>query len=180
MQAKPSLILILMLTMLVQAACAPSANACPTVTSDTKLLTNTQDGYCLLYPAEHAADRPGWVVINPNPSLLDAPGEAWVNISVQDAAGRTIAQIADEMLTTADPAFNLTLVEIEVDGSPAIVVDGLPGIDSNRIVMMIRNDRLYSLTFMPWYPSSAGTGQITPLEQLYETIIQSIHFLPPA
>ena len=45
------------------------------------------------------------------------------------------------------------------------------------MVLIVRNDRLYALAFAPWYP---GTGQVTPLEHLYETIMGSIHFLPPA
>ena len=176
---KPKAILVLILTLIIlsQAACAPSAKSCPTATSDTKLLTNAEDGYCLLYPAADSAEMPGWVVINPVSGLSDVPGDAWVNIQVQDAAGRTLAQFADEVMTATGEGFNITLTEVQVDGDPAIVVDGLPGQDSNRIVMMVRNDRLYALTFMPWHP---GTEQFTPLEHLYETILQSIHFLPPS
>ena len=176
MKTKIILVLILMLTVLVQAACAPSANACPTATSDTKLLTNNEDGYCLLYPVEHSAGMPGWVVINPITGPGDVPGDAWVNIQVQDAAGRTVDQVAEEIRTTIDPGFNITIEEVQLDGGDAIVVDGLPGMDSNRLVFTVRNDRMYTLTFMPWHP---GAGQITPLEHLYETILGSIHFLPP-
>src|SRR5215216_6703806 len=109
MKRKLILVLILMFTVMVQAACVPSENACPTATSDTKLLTNTEDGYCLLYPAEDSSDMPGWVVINPISGLTDAPGEAWLSIYVQDAAGRTVAQVADEIRTTTNPGFNITI-----------------------------------------------------------------------
>jgi hypothetical protein len=175
MKTKAALILILMLTMLAQAACVPSANACPTATSDTKLLTSTEDGYCLLFPAEASSNMPGWVVINPISAPGDVPGDAWVNIHTEDAAGRTIAQIADEVNSTTDPGFNITVEEVQVDGKPAIVVDGLPGLDSNRIVMIINNDRLYMLTFMPWQPNAA---EPTPLENLYTIVMDSFHFLP--
>lgn len=177
MKTKTSLILILTLSLLVQAACVPSGSACPTPSAATKLLTNTEDGYCLLYPAEHAAEFPGWVVINPIPGADDMPGEAWVSINVQDAAGRTVDQVAEEIRTTTDPGFNLTIQEVQLDGGDAIVVDGLPGMDSNRLLITVRNDRQYTLAFLPWQP---GTGQVTPLEQLYEMILQSMHFLPPA
>src|SRR5512133_3560808 len=105
MKTKLLLVLILVLMMLVQ-ACAPSAsatgsaspagptasaNTCPTASADTKLLTNTKDGYCLLYPAEDSAALPGWVVINPNSNPGDTPGDAWVYIQAQDAAGRSVA-----------------------------------------------------------------------------------------
>ena len=46
-------------------------------------------------------------------------------------------------------------------------------------VLIARNNRLYTLTFAPWYPAAAGSGQTTPLEHLYETVIKSIHFMPP-
>ena len=119
---------------------------------------------------------PGWVVINPIAGPGDVPGEAWVNIHVQDAAGRTVAQFADEVRTAAGTDFNITLLEVQVDGGPAIVVDGLPGMDSNRMVMIVRNDRLYTLTFMPWFPNAA---EPTPLENLFTTVMDTLHFLPP-
>jgi hypothetical protein len=178
MKTKPILILILIVTML--AACAPSADACPAATADTKLLTNAEDGYCLLYPGEDSAEFPGLVVINPISSPGDMPGDAWVYIEVQDASGRTAAQAADEAIAAAGPGFDITQTEVQVDGGPAIVVDGLPGQDSNRLVIIVRNNRLYTLTFMPWQPSAAGSGQMTALEHLYETILESIHFTPPA
>lgn len=175
MKTKATLILILMLTMLAQAACVPSANACPTASADTKLLTNAEDGYCLLYPAEASSNMPGWVVINPITGPGDIPGDAWVNIQAQDAAGRTVTQFADEIMATVGPGFNITIEEVQVDGNPAIVVDGLPGLDSNRIVMIVNNDRLYTLTFMPWYPNDANS---TPLENLYTMVMDTLHFLP--
>jgi hypothetical protein len=189
MKTKPGLVLILMFMMLAQAACAPSASVpvaasattsvCPTATADTKLLTSTHDGYCLLYPAEDSAAMPGWVVINPNSAPGDVPGDAWVYIQVQDAAGKTAAAVAEEAIAAVGTGFNITKTEIAIDGDQAIVIDGLPGQDSNRIVMIERNNRLYTLTFAPWQPSAAGSGQTTPLEHLYDTVIKSIHFMPP-
>jgi hypothetical protein len=175
MRPRQTLILILMLSMLVQAACAHSASACPTATSDTKLLVNTQDGYCLLYPAEDVSNMPGWVVINPISGAGDAPGDAWLNIQVQDAAGRTVTQFADEIMATTDPGFNINIEDVQVDGNPAIVVDGLPGLDSNRLVMIVHNDRLYTLTFLPWRPNES---QPTPLENLYTMVMDTLRFLP--
>ena len=179
MKMKSILLLILMLFVLAQAACAPAAPTCPSATADTKLLTNAQDGYCLLYPAEDSAELPGWIVINPQSGAVDAPGDAWVYIEVQDAAGRTAAQVAEEAITATGTGFDITQTEVPVDGGQAIVIDGLPGFDSNRVVIIDRNDRLYILTFLPWRPGEAGSGQTTPLEHLYETIIGSIHFTPP-
>jgi hypothetical protein len=175
MKTRLMLTLVLVLTMLVQAACVPSASACPTATSDTKLLTNAEDGYCLLYPAEDVSNMPGWVVINPITGPGDVPGEAWLNIQVLDAQGRTAAQIVDEQVAALGEGFNITHFEVDMDGEQAVVVDGLPGLDSNRQVFIAHNGRLYNLVFMPWFPNAA---EPTPLENLYTTVMDTLHFLP--
>ena len=147
----------------------------PDPTAETKLLTNAEEGYCLLYLAEHVADMPGWVVINPNSGPGDMPGEAWLNIQLQDAAGRTAAQVADEMIASLGAGFKIARLEVQVDGSPATVLDGLPGLDSNRMVMVVHNDRLYILAFLPWQRDAAEPA---PLENLYTTVMDTFHFLP--
>jgi hypothetical protein len=174
MKTRHMSILILIFTIFAQAACAPSASACPTATPETKLLTNAEDGYCLLYPAEAVSNMPGWVVINPISGPGDVPGEAWLNIHIADAAGKTAAQIVDEAIAALGEGFNITHFEVEVDDEQAVVVDGFPGLDSNRQAFIVRNERLYVLTFMPWFPNAA---EPTPLENLYTTVMDSFHFM---
>ena len=174
MKTRPIFVLILMLTLLAQGACAPSAGACPTSTSDTKLLMNKEDGYCLLYPAEDVSNTPGWVVIHPLLGPGEVPGEAWLYIQVQAAAGRAAAQIVDRGIAALGEGFNISRFAVDVDGEQAIVVDGLPGQVSNRLVMIVHDDRLYTLTFQPWQPGAAGQ---TALEDLYKTVMVSLHFL---
>ena len=181
---------IVLLLMLIQTACASTTptpapisteskpvDACPAATAELKLLKNTEAGYCLLYPADYSADNPGLIVINPITAPGDMPGEAWVFIQVEAANGRTAAQVADAAIEPLGTGFNLTKSELLIDGAQGVVVDGLPGQDSNRMVFIVSNDRLYALTFAPWYPNA---NDLTPLENLYTTIIQTRHFLPPA
>ena len=204
MKTRQTLILILMFTMLAQAACTaipasstvavptiaattPTAeipataadieSSCPTPTSDTKLLTNAEEGYCLLYPAEAVSNSnmPGWVVINPATGPGDVPGDAWVYIQVQDAAGKTAAQFVDEQVAALGEGFNISTSEVSVHSEQAVVVDGLPGVDSNRQVFIVHDGRLYNLVFMPWFPNPAAP---TPLENLYATVVDTFHFLP--
>ena len=192
MKTRRTLLLILMSMMLAQAACAPSASACPTPTSDTKLLTNAEMGYCLLHPAGYSATEPQaneidpavvqggtiwqqFIIINPATGPGDVPGDAWLYIQVQDAAGKTAAQIVDEAVTSLGEGFNISTSEVEVDGEQAVVVDGLPGQDSNRQVFIVHNGRLYDLVFMPWFPNPA---EPTQLENLYTMVMDTLHFLP--
>ena len=118
---------------------------------------------------------PGWVVINPISAPGDMPGDAWVYVQVQDAAGKTAAQFVDEQVVALGEGFNISTSEVTVDGEQAIVVDGLPGQDSNRQVFVVHNERLYDLVFMPWFPNAA---EPTPLEHLYATVMDTFHFLP--
>ena len=44
---------------------------------------------------------------------------------------------------------DISLEETTVDGGPAAVVDGLPGQDINRRLVVVYDGRLYSLMFTP-------------------------------
>ena len=181
---------IVLLLMLIQTACASTTatpaptstevkpvDECPAATAELKLLKNTEAGYCLLYPAEYSTDLQNFIVINPVTGPGDIPGEAWVFIQVEAANGRTAAQVAETAIAPLGDGFNITKSELLIDGAQAVVVDGLPRQDSNRMVFIVSNDKLYALTFAPWYPNA---NDPTPLENLYTTIIQTLHFLPPA
>lgn len=155
----------------------PQADGCPTEAADLKLLINSEDGYCLLYPAEHTVLPPRFIVINANKaSAADMPGDAWVGMIVEAAANRTAAQVADSQIAKWGGGSNMTRDEILVDGLQAVVVDGLPGPDPLRNVFIVSNDRLYMFYFMPWAPNA---NEPTPIEKLYSTVIDTLHFLPP-
>jgi len=190
MKTKQKLTLVIMIVVLAQAACGtfdvsvqenvptlvPTLEeACPTPTAETKLLTNSEDGYCLLYPADYSTAIPKYIVINPISSPGDIPGDAWLSIATADASGRTAAQIADETIAAVGEGFNITRFEAVVEGEQAIVVDGLPGQDSARNVFIVHNGRLYNITSMPWFPNAT---ELTPLENLYTMAMDTLHFLP--
>jgi hypothetical protein len=152
-----------------------STGACPSETADLKLFINADDGYCLLFPAEDTPNPPYLIIINPNGIPGDVPGDAWAQISAEEAAGRTAEQVANEQIAAAGDGFNITRDETLIDGKQAIVVDGLPGPDSWRKVFIVANDHLYTLFFLPWAPNADGFSQ---LEKLYSTAISTFHFLP--
>ncbi len=65
---------------------------------------------------------------------------------------------------------------ISVGGEDAVVLDGLPGQDINRQVVVVHGDRLYHLTFVP---ASADYGDLyAQMETLYSTAIDSLAFVP--
>jgi hypothetical protein len=148
---------------------------CPTPTSGTKLLRNTEGGYCLLYPVEYSTSLPGNIIINPvSTPGGDMPGDAWMSVNMESAANRTAAQIADEQIASVGTGYNINRMDVMVDGEQAIVIDGLPGQDSTRKVLVVHNDRLYTLVFTPWYPNATDP---TPLEHLYAMAVETFRFL---
>ena len=153
----------------------PRADGCPAETADLKLLVKAEEGYCLLYPADDVVVPLRFIVINTARATADTPGAAWVDIMVESVDGRTAAQAADAKIAEWGEGFNITRQDVIVDGVPAVVVDGLPGVDSNRVVFIVSKDRLYALYFMPWFPNPNET---TRLEELYKTIMDTMHFLP--
>lgn len=184
MKIKQALSLVFLAVLLLQSACAnlsipvtPATvvDTCPTETVDAKLLANAAEGYCLLYPAADAVVPPRSIVINPTSATADTPGAAWVDISVEAASGRTATQVADEQIAAAGTGFNITQSERLVDGKQAIVVDGLPGPDPWRKVFIVANARLYTLSFLPWITNADSA---TPIETLYDTVIDTLHFTP--
>ena len=153
-----------------------STGACPSETADLKLFMNAEAGYCLLYPTEDSIGLPALIIINPNGAVGgDMPGDAWAQITVEDASGRTVAQVADEKIAEAGEGFNITRSEILIDGKQAVVVDGRPAQDPSREVFIVDNDRLYTLYFLPWDPRADWSSE---LEKLYSSVITSFHVLP--
>ena len=157
---------------------SPAEKSCQTTMAGTKTLTNTEDGYCLLYPETYSNTSSHYIVINPvTSSSGDALGQAWVSIERENAAGRTAAQVANEKIASVGQGFNISQFKVTIGNEQAIVIDGLPGQASTRVVFMIHNDRLYTLTFSPWMPGANGTEQLTPLEELYTLVVNSFQFL---
>jgi hypothetical protein len=152
--------------------------ACPAETTELKLFTNANDGFCFLYPIEDTLLPPYMVVINPNGiSGGDfLPGDAVVIVNEEAASGRTAAQVADEKIAEAGEGFNITRSEILIDGKQAIVVDGLPAQDSWREVFIVDNNRLYTIFFEPWTPNAEWFSES---EKLYLSVIDSFHVFPP-
>jgi hypothetical protein len=138
-------------------------------------LTNEEHGYSLHYPA-------GYDVLHPNEhetvifvgSLLNVE-QPRVTVEVWDAGGRTVEQAVDELMAEIPVDFDIPRTIIVIDGEEAAVLDNMPGQDINRQVVVVHNDRLYTLTFVP---ASEDYGQVyARMKDLYATVIDSFTFL---
>jgi hypothetical protein len=184
MNRRQKLFLISIVILVAQIACGtspstqepviPTQTVCPVETADLKLYKNVQDGYCLLYPAAYTLHEPRYIIIDPVEAPGDTLGQAWVDITVEAASGRTAAQTADQVIAEAGTGFNITRNEILVDGSQAIIVDGLPGQDPSRRLFIVSHDKLYTFVFVSWVPTADGSS---PLEKLFDAIMSSLKFV---
>jgi hypothetical protein len=152
---------------------------CPESAADTRLLTNTRQGYCLLYPIEYKVEKPNQsetdLVIG---GLLNVQ-DPRVNILVEETSGRTAEAVADEVaadVESAFPDFSVERGSITLGGVEAIVLDKLPGQDINRQVFFEYDGLLYQLTFWP-ADENAGDAY-RRMEALYEMIVNWFTFIP--
>jgi hypothetical protein len=100
-----------------------------------------------------------------------------VSLTVEDAAGRTLEQVADQVVTDYTiPGVESERTTITLAGEAAVVLDHLPGQDFNRRVLLIHEGRLYHFFFTPVDPAMADVFQ--KMEAFYETIIGSFRFIP--
>ena len=184
MSKKQLLILIAMAAMLVLAACSSMGDptkGCPSPTADTKLLMNEEHGYCLLHPIEYNVVYPPMerclaYTVNSMEcqfvTFAGTDGGPNSGISVDEASGRTASQVADAEIAFLGPDFDIQRTDLAIDGEPAVMMDGLPGQDIVRKVVIVHNDLLYTLSFTPWDKND------TALVNHYTTIVNSLHFLP--
>jgi hypothetical protein len=183
---KKWLVVILALVAVALAACSlPGAAAksvsqkeegeavCPEATTGTELIKVEEHGYCLLYPSGYSVERP-----NPEEialvvgSLLDVSNPR-AYIVVGAAEGHTTEQAADAIVADF-PGFEIARSDATIGGHEAVVLDGVPGQDISRQVVVVRGDRLVHLTFVP---ASEDAGKVyAQMEELYQIVVNSLRF----
>jgi len=152
---------------------------CPGPGQDKQLLRNEAFGYCFLYPEDYIRvdPLPYEICLVPNEPYLVCH-TANLILEVEEAAGRTANQIADEIVADAESAIPGIMVKsttYTVSGEQAVVLEGLPGVDLSRIIFIVHADRVYKLTFVPW---DATGEEFARIKTLYTTVINSFTFIP--
>jgi hypothetical protein len=159
-------------------ATVEQSGVCPDSIEGTQLLIREELGYCLLYPEGYIEvdTEPAQVCLVPGePYLACHSANAFVN--VEDAAGRSANQIAAEVIAgeeAAIPGIKIQRMNIMVSGEPAVMLEGLSGMAASRVILIVHNERLYRLTFVPWDETG---DEFERVEALYNTLISSFTFL---
>lgn len=157
---------------------------CPEAPLGTTLFTNVEDGFCLLLPDGYAVDDSlttdsgGAETAVYVDSPLDA-AHARLFITVEDAGGRSL----DEFTTAKEAELGEAIPGYDVirsfgymlDGVPANQFDKVPGQDLSRVLVMVHNDRLFTLNFIPDDPDAGDAYD--EMQALYDVVIESFSFL---
>jgi uncharacterized protein YxjI len=150
----------------------PVTASCPEAAEGTYLLRDPRHGFCLLYPETHKVERPNAdevaLVVG---SLLNA-SDPRATILVTDSAGRTAADLADEIVTDFE-GFEITRTETTVAGEPAIELDGVPGQDINQRVIFTHGDKLYHIYLSPF-----DQDNLREMDTFRQIILSSFTFIP--
>jgi hypothetical protein len=148
------------------------------------LFTNVEDGFCLLLPDGYAVDGSLTAESGGGETAVyvDSPQDAAharLFITVEDAGRRSLDEIT--MATEAEveeavPGYDLIWsFGYMLDGVPANQFDQVPGQDLSRVLLLVHNGRLYTLTFIPDDPAAGDA--FVEMQALYDTVVDSFSFL---
>ena len=175
MSGLPKYIKIITIALLavILSSCAQTANLEPQ--SDTSLLINTFKNYSVRYPVGYDLaiySETGLALVKGSLLATDQPR---ADINIMSTSSMTLEMAVAELVATY-PGQSIKQSSIVIDGVPAVMLDAVPGQQVNRIVLLIHNDALIKLNFMPADPNAGETYQ--EMELLYKTVIESLDFDP--
>lgn len=165
--------LVLAALMIILAACAQTPTG--DTGEDTRLLINTFKNYSVRYPAGYDLaihSETGLALVKGSLLTTDQPR---ADINIMSTSGMTLEMAVAELVATY-PGQSVKQSSIVIDGVPAVMLDAVPGQQVNRIVLLIHNEALIKLNFMPADPNAGDTYQ--EMELLYKTVIESLDFDP--
>lgn len=153
-----------------------SSTGCPLPTDGTLLFADEVRGYCLLYPESHMVlqleSGNTEIVVGELMNHIDPR----VSIYTEELAGRTIEQVVDEFLAGYE-GFEIEQTALTVAGEQAILLDGIPGQDYYRMVLVAHDGSLYRLQIFPYDENLVDT--FTQAEGLYALAVDSFRFATP-
>lgn len=160
---------------------AAAVDDCLSPSSKTRLLSDRERGFCLLYPADFTLNESADGTLALAAGSPGGDDRSKVVVEVKDAGGKTAEQLADELVAEAqratpglsvDRPFGLT-IGYEV----AQLLEGVPGPELSRQVLAVHDGRLYHLTFTPEDPSADRAH--AQMQALYDLVVRSFRFITP-
>jgi hypothetical protein len=160
---------------------AAAGDDCLSPGKTTRLLSDRERAFCLLYPADFTLNE------SADGTLALAAGEprgdnrSKVVVEVKDAGGKTAEQLADELVAEAQRATPGVSVDrpfgLTIGYEPAQLLEGVPGPELSLQVLAVHGGKLYHLTFTPADPSEDKA--YAQMQALYDLVVRSFRFITP-
>jgi hypothetical protein len=152
---------------------------CLEAKADEQLLFAGRHNFCLLYPMGYEVAQPAENELVLFAGSLQDVTRPKLFIGIEDAAGRTADQVANELLAVVSCPYGgpecQRIFGLWVGYEPAEVLERMPGQEISRQVIVVHDGRLFKLTFVPADPQA---GEVyTQMESLYTMVIDSFRFL---
>lgn len=157
-------------------ATVTAEDECVQPKADEQQIMNEALGVCFLAPTGFAFEQPSETNANLFfGSMMDVEHPKLM-IEVSDAGGMTATQAADALIASfPDMEIQRTFGDM-LGYAPADRLDGVPGQDLGRVLLVVHNDRLYRLTFVPADPSQNEV--YAQMEELFTQTLKTWRFLP--
>lgn len=136
---------------------------------------NDAHGFSMYLPKDYQVSSPeaNYVAIVAPQGNGGHPGGAYM--FVEAANGRTAEQSVEAVKADLGPGFNVSIgTVLGIDGAQALIVNGLPGQDSNRQLFMVHDDLLYYIIFAPDDPQVGDA--YWQMEDVYAMIVNTFQF----
>ncbi len=144
--------------------------------ADEQMLLSERLGFCLLAPAGFTLEEPSETNANLLLGSMMDVEHPKLMIEVTDAGGATAAAAADELVASFE-GFDIPRTFGDTLGyEVAERLDNVPGQDLGRVLLVVHDDRMYRLTFVPNDPTQGDVYE--QMEALFAQVLRSFRFLP--
>lgn len=143
---------------------------------DEQLIQSEALGFCFLAPAGFTLEEPSETNANLFfGSMMDVEHPKLM-IEVTDAGGAAAAAAADELVASFE-GFDIPRTFGDTLGyEVAERLDNVPGQDLGRVLLVVHDDKLYRLTFVPNDPTQGDVYD--QMAALFAQVLRSFRFLP--
>ena len=172
------------------AAPATAAQGCLEAEPGKIPMSNSQDGYCLLYPEGFTIRQPATSVLEIVGPALDQPADdqqsssepLMARVIIQKKplpGGSSLETVAAALWSASRPGFHQS--QVTLGEEPALYADHLIiGNDAFQVrkIVVIHKDHYYILTFTPYDDTPPYSTALPDQEKLWTTLTASFRFLP--
>lgn len=169
---------LLVVSGLLLAACGAPAQAAACAAGEGETVVRPDGaGFCLTAPegfSYHKYEDGPHLVYFGQESEIAEPPQPFVMVRSYAAEGRSLDEVGAAYLA-AYTGIELAWQDAELDGKPALRIDQLIGQDLGRVMLVVYEDQVFELLFVPDDPTAGEAHQ--QMETLFARVVESFRFV---